>query len=318
MPTDPRSLPSTSKDRSRRRLPFFVLLIVTLTAACGGRAPSPAASASVSADPGRFARSGLVFDHPAAWHAYRPDGHGGAGSVVLGYITSFDLTTHCGAVPLPECLGPSFAPPAGTAGVIIEEVGRLWTDEPEAATSTVGGLPARAVPPVPPPGQDEWRQTWEFARPLSVESGYRLTGWAREPNVDTARAAFEALVASVRFEPPLRPLPEGSEEAKQALQRALTAATSRNEAYACLPANGGSASATLETDPLGAPLRAPVTVTCAITIEATRFELWEVSVMFEWDARSEHRAGQWRETWWLSPAGETVATRIGGDPFPGS
>jgi hypothetical protein len=205
--------------------------------------PSATSMAPTSA-PARFQEAGLVFDYPASWHVYHYDMFSSF-STLVAYLATVPVRDPCTRTVTSEstsisCNAISYALEPDTLVVRLESWGFpgfniLDADPGGGARTTVGGLPAiRAVEDRAFAGTIR-TITWTLARPGSVDNSYKITAELRGPDLDRLEAQVDAMVASLRYDPPVVPLPAGpaGEAAmREAVARTLASLTTNTRATA--------------------------------------------------------------------------------------
>ena len=265
-----------------------------------------------------FDRDGLAFDYPAAWTATTSGQN-------MHYVTVLDfIGTGSGlATCVPVTPGPSDQFISGTncganvtvgAGQVVVELMRQDGPprpgpinpsdpsglDPTSKYVTVGGLPAIFT---------DGRLTdspvtldWTLSFPGELTSRYQIHVEMKAPGLDEMRAQVEALVASVKYDPPVPVL--NAADGPRIAAVGLAKATANDQSFACFPKEPGtSVTATISQFPMYSPLRRSLPVTCTTQIVPTAIGLWKMSLTESWTAASDRSAGSLTTTLWLAPDG---------------
>jgi len=280
--------------------------------------------------PARFQEAGLVFDYPASWHVYHYDMFSSF-STLVAYLATVPVRDPCTRTVTSEstsisCNASSYALEPDTLVVRLESWGFpgfniLDADPGGGARTTVGGLPAiRAVEDRAFAGTIR-TITWTLARPGSVDNSYKITAELRGPDLDRLEAQVDAMVASLRYDPPVVPLPAGpaGEAAmREAVARTLASLTTEYAGYGVFPTEPGtSRPCTVTQEPQGPELLRALDATCSTQVETTPLQLWKMTLTISWPATDAHAAGAQVRTIWLAPDGSVVGGSASGDPLPG-
>jgi hypothetical protein len=205
--------------------------------------------------------------------------------------------------------------------------------------TTVGGLPAwfmrnagSGIPELPAPNgnglmtesvttdsgavaDDATVLVWELpgngtpAAAFNVTTPFRIVAAIRGPNSAAGEAEVQALVASIKYDPAVVPLP-ADPSARSALgQTALTSAidllgASLPAGSDCFPRQAGSKTATIKVAPNGPKLSKPLPVVCAVAIEPNAMEMWTVTITVTWTAAADRSAGMWTWTGFVNNKGQ--------------
>jgi hypothetical protein len=259
---------------------------------------------------------GLAFAYPASWSA-KPD---------VGVTSNVVLWTGRGLV---DCTAPTpgavqCGPRPVDPGQVIVEVSKYFAGaplaiidptDPSALTPgekyvTVGGLPA-VLQDVSPDSNSRTTLDWQLSVPGQLYYRYSIHAEFKNPGVDQMRAQVEALVASVRYDPPAPVL--GSANGPPFAARWLDQTRTSDPAFACFPdVPGQIATATVTRMPF-AQLVKPLPVTCGTAVEPVPIGLWRIVLTESWTADSDRTAGTLTTTVWLNPDG-TENTSAQPDP----
>jgi len=284
--------------------------------AAGSTSPAPAA-------PGlrTFDEDGLVFAYPVAWREF----HHPYFSTMSNSIA--DLAT----VDVPEPCATSRVS-GGTQltcsdrfhlvpdSLVLHVMGNgnpafdILRNHPADATPlAIGGLPAyveQTAPLDPAVGADA-SLTWTLSRPGFVDNFYTLTALMRGPHLAPIEAQLQALVASVRYDPPVVPLPVASGAPEAALAKALATLVKDSPTWACFPAHVGAAQMDISGFPSGPTFAVPHHALCTTEIEPTALQLWRATFTIQL-AESDPAAGShWVIQVWLQPDGTPGETTAG-------
>jgi hypothetical protein len=189
----------------------------------------------------------------------------------------------------------------------------------DARPTTVGGLPAFESLPHLADGILEL--TWTIAVPRAPLQHGSITAYIGTPDVGGGAIA-RAIVASLRFDPPLERL----DRSPTGLERAIVGAVAQLEwaregapEYECFPDRPGAVgSATFTREPSGPNLLMPLDVACSWTIEPSPLEVWRVTRTIAWAETEDHPAGRRTEVLWIAPDGTDLGGALGaGDEYPG-
>jgi hypothetical protein len=274
-------------------------------------------------------RDGLAFDYPAAWTA-TTSGQNMRYVTVLEYVGTGSGLATC----VPVAPGPSDQFISGTncsdtvkvgPGQVVVELmqqdgpprpGPINPSDPSGLDPTskyvtVGGLPAIF---------SEGRSTdspvtldWTLSVPGELMSRYRIHVEMKAPGVDEMRAQVEALVASVKYVPPVPVL--NPADGPRIAAVGLTRAAANDQSFACFPKEPGtSVEATISQFPMYSQLRRSLPVTCTTQIAPNAIGLWKMSLTESWTAASDRSAGSLTTTLWLAPDG-TPGQQDGGSPI---
>ena len=164
-------------------------------------------------------------------------------------------------------------------------------------------------------------ETLEVSSPVALNNWYEIEILYREPGGATARAAIEALFASVRIGPD--PLPSINPAAGPevlgrflgVLRRETEQSEDAGSFYDCFPASPGLIQlGRVSAGPNGITTAPAVDVSCTTSIRPAGPRFWVAALRMAWVGSSERPAGQYTETYWLSPDGEVANIEREGDP----
>lgn len=308
----------------------------------GGRSGEPTPSASptgslaasfLPAEPlAHFDRDGLAFDYPASWHA-TVSGLNMHYITILDYIgTGSGLATCSAITPGPsdkflsgmEC-GSNISVGPGQVVVTLSRSdgpprpGPIDPIDPSGISVgekyvTVGGLPAIFSDTTAQSLPSTQVLNWTLSVPGQLISRYLIAAEIKGPGADALRAQVDALVATIRYDPPVRVLnpADGPQIAEIGVARVKSL---WGPEYACFPSvPGASATATITQFPASSTLRKPLPVTCTMAIEPVVIGLWKMTLTESWTAASDRSAGSLTTIAWLDPDGTPGASESGPRP----
>ena len=322
----------TSRHRVSRnlRLAFagaFALAIAAALVPLGLRwtaAPATAPATGLT----HFDRDGLAFDYPASWKT-SVSGFNMHYVTILDFLGTGSGTANCKTTtPGPgdqftesqEC-GADLTVGPGQVVVTLSSSdgpprsGPIDPNDPNGIGPggtyvTVGGLPAVFD------GQSQSVSadvalSWTLSVPGQLMSRYVVQADIKGPGVDQMRAQVEALVASIRYSPPVPVLDPADGPRIAAI--GLAQIKSWGPEYACFPSQTGeTATATITQFPGYSSLQRPLPVTCETAIEPEAIGLWKMTLTESWTAASDRSTGSLATTVWLDPDGTPGMTQGGG------
>jgi hypothetical protein len=266
----------------------------------------------------------LEVDYPASWEYHEFRGATSSFFRVLGYLTTgrFDPDAICTRTSNSITCYPS-GHPVEPGGVVVKfEHWGMPTNgisaEPGETQATVGGMPAYVSEARV---GDTLTLTWRVRMPGAPNNWYEIEGKMREPGTDESRRKFEAMIASLRFDPAPTILPTSGSEfdrrASEAAGEALNSLRTYDSAgYSCFPSEPDVArTAEVEVVPQNRRLSQPLEVTCTTLVEAD-VDLWRVRFVMEWSATDDHGAGRQETEVWVIASGEAGGTQLSGDDPP--
>lgn len=281
---------------------------------------SPAPAGSLA----HFDQDGLAFDYPASWKT-------SVSGLNMHYITILDflgtgsgLATCTAITPGPsdkfisseEC-GASLTVDAGQVMVELSSQdgpphpGPIDPSDLKALAAgqkyvTVGGLPAIF--------EDSGATLdWTLSVPGQLISEYYIHAEIKGPGDEQMRAQVEALVASIRYDPPV-PVLDPSDGPRIAAI-GLAKARANDPSFDCFPSvPGATATATILQFPMYSAMHKPLPVTCTTAIEPVAIGLWKMTLTESWTAASDRSAGSLTTTIWLAADGTPGETE--GGPAP--
>lgn len=283
--------------------------------------PSPAPAATGLA---KFHEGGLIFDYPAAWREFHYE-ELSTKSQLIAYLGTVDVVAPCltsGAAggTQTECRDRYRLVPESLVVTIRSNGSPMFDilDRPPGVTPmTVGGLPGYsqvASPALDDPTGAERIVTMTIAMPGSVDNYYTITAAMRGPDLDPLQASVEAMIASLRYDPPVVPLPSGSAAAAAAAATALAALGRDSPTWACFTPSG-SHQMIIGSLPMGPELAHQQLATCTTSIEATPLQLWRMKLTLRLpEPDPQAGSGQAFEVW-VNPDG-TPGETSGGPLVP--
>jgi hypothetical protein len=282
----------------------------------------PHSASSTAAPAGalaHFDRDGLAFDYPASWTA-------SVSGQNMHYVTILDyLGTGSGLAKCTDITpGPGDQFLGGTecgsdltvgAGEVVVELSRqdgpprgpIDPTDPTALSSgdkyvTVAGLPAISRLGGPRTADADLVLDWDLSVPGQLMSQYMVHAEIKNPGADQMRTQVEALVASIRYSPPVAVLnpADGPRIAAIGMAQVRTF----DVAYGCFPnVPGATATAIVTQFPGYSALSKALPVTCSIAIEPYILGLWKMTLTESWTVASDRSAGSLTTTIWLAPDG---------------
>ncbi len=311
-------------------------LVAVVALACGSSGPgSPGPGSSARSAPpvgstggagaaglATFAEGGLAFEYPAGWRVFHHQELSTASSLIAE-LSTVDVPEPCSTTPVQgggtqvSCSARYRLQP-DTLVVRVSANGwpsfNILDPLPAAARPlVVGGLPAYVEVglPVDPATGADTVVTWTLARPGSVDNYYTISAALRGPDIATMRAQLDALVASLRFDPPATLLPAGQEAAATAAGHALAILASGDPSWRCFPTRPGTAALTVTALPMGPALSAAQVATCTMAVEATPLQLWKMTLTMALQHADANAGPGQRFTVWVGPDGTPGETSGG-------
>jgi hypothetical protein len=283
-------------------------------------------------DAGTFA-----LDFPADWHGY--DATGRFEGPSLAVLSSVPIPCGSGDAIDITCVYERPLEP-GEARVVVgvlpyrsgSVLDRLDIEDGTTTRLSIGGMPAILDERDETPDDfylADDTATWSIGTPESLARAVQLDFHAREPEVGVARAAADAIAASLRFTPPPTPLPDDPVAAVTAARAALDAvAAVFRQGFVragqpddlitymdCLPAAPGEDRVIgIDYGP-GGDLGWSVLTQCRWTVVADeRGPFWRIDTVYEWTVGEDF--GRYRESLWIDAAGLVVGRTSSGDAPP--
>jgi len=128
------------------------------------------------------------------------------------------------------------------------------------------------------------------------------------------RAELTALVSSLRYDPPAKPLPSGAAAMAAVEAEALAALVKQSPVFECFSLTGPK-TMLIDAMPYGPPLAHPQVATCTVTIEASPLQMWRMALSIRLP-KSDPYVGTGETTvQWINPDGSLGAS-IGGPLAP--
>ena len=291
--------------------------VALVMAACAGPTPPSDTSSGLAT----FHEDGLVFDYPAAWRPFRYEMVSSFSNLIV-YLATVDVPDPCTRTANSIACDQTFR--LAPNSIVVSVSGRgfpgfniLDGPPPGATALIVGGLPAYVTQLAPAnmaPGADTTVQ-WTIARPGSVDNSYEIRADIKGPDVADQVHQVEALVSSLRFDPPVVPLETTEAAAERAATQALATMTATDPAWACFPGKPGARQMRVTSFPQGPVLAEPQVATCSTRIDPTRLQLWRLTLT-ERLPKADPEAGQALQiVLWVSPDG-TPGLQTSGSPEP--
>ena len=285
------------------------LAALALVVACGVAPTSPPASGTTTFDEG-----GLAFEYPAAWQEFHYDVQSSFSSVIA-YLATVNVPEPCATTVASDSTGVDCADRFTlSADTLVADVvsyafpGFDITQIPSDATAlTIAGRPGYVETTgsdAAVPGVDR-TVTWTIARPGFIDNVYMIEAQMRGPDLDRLQGQLDALIASVRYDPPATPLPSGSDAATAAVAQALAFELQNDPSWACFPTSG-TRQLLVSSLPDGTDLATPQLATCSTLITTTPLQLWRVDLTLQLP-HADPQAGH----------GQTLTLWLGADGYVG-
>jgi hypothetical protein len=338
----------TAEPGARRRAPAWPLALVGAIVVAvvgwqlaGSAGPAPSSSATIAPVPSAesrpsatsgqlatFTSEGISFDYPANWRFVHPAFPIGTLGSTIGLLGTVDLSA-CAQSPADyNCASAAQMKPGDVLVSVTMSVGVgsiLDLAPPGGFTEFIDGMPAvqGLIGPNPPNGADE-RRTWQVGIPGRLDAWYIVSGLFRGPGVDRLPDQVDALVRSIRFDPPPLPMPTDGASIDALVAKAIDALdrewrTSVDSSYyACFPRHVGTSVPTVIADGPGGPLVRPIRVTCTVSMQAEPVGLFLMTLAASWEAGPGYAAGTYSDVVNVTPDGTYAGGRFGGSFFPGT
>lgn len=269
----------------------------------------------------RFDEGGLAFDYPTEWrvHHYQMDS---SFSHLIAYLGTVDvpapcITTYRGDSTEIACADRYTLSPDSLVAAVSSNGFPTFTirNVPAGATTlVVDGLPAYLEQEPAGKVNETETLTWTLALPESVDNYYTIRASIRGPHLARFEGELQALVGSLRYDPPVVPLPSASGAAEAAAAKALGIFAKDSPTWACFPAPGQTRHVEISALTSGPTLAQPQVATCTTTIEATALQLWRMTLTLRLPEVDPLAGGGELLTVWINPDG-TPGTTEGG-PLP--
>jgi hypothetical protein len=282
--------------------------------------PGPPAADNVSDGLATFREGGLVFSYPAAWRIFHHAATSSFSSSIADLAT-IDVPEPCAtthdAVGTTIACADRFRLGPDTIVVHVTANGfpgfNILQKPPGAAALNVDDLPAyleSGRPDDPAVGADQ-SLLWTLSRPASVDNFFRIQALVRGPNLGVLTGQLRALIASIRYDPPVSRLPTTTGEGDTAIGKALDTLAGSSAAWRCFPAHIGSAVGMISEFPGGPALAVPHRATCRTDVEPTDLELWRATFAVALDDPDPLVGGQFAAQVWIAPDGTPGAMTSG-------
>jgi hypothetical protein len=301
-------------------------LAVLILVGCGADAPSGSVDGQDQVGLVQRQVEDVVVWHPREWAWFGIEDAPMKGFTVLGYLATIPIDTESMCTRTAnsvECNFARYQLAPGTLAIRIISGGRLgggpvWDDKVPAGMQRVviGGMPGLFDEQ---PGDGTRVLHWSIARPNAMWNTYELFAELRPPNEAQMRAQIEAMLASLEFVPEVQVLPAEPEAARDAARlgmAALRADPTDGPAYACMPGEPGARQGITNRLPMTTFGGAALPVKCTLRIEATRWQMWRMTLTWAWTEANNRAAGEYEVIHWLHGDGSLGAVQAGGDdPF---
>ncbi len=293
-------------------------------------------SAGISGPLTHYAVGWLSFDYPSSWKS-----RVNVIPWVLGLWTGSD-PADC-LTPTPQPTGPdSHCGRQGPLlpGTLYVTVGDYTAQPPEPPIDstqpsalpsggqylTVAGMPAILVSAAT---ATEQTLDWTVSEPKKSHTRLRIHAEFNDPGADEMRTEIMAMVASVRFANPVKPLDLSLGNHIAIEWMIEVRATPGLDCFSTAPGEV----TTVAKNPEGRPLTKPLPVSCKMTMEpVTSVGLWKLSLTESWTSDVDRTAGSYTLVFWLDPdaegygysgawlvggsASDGKGPDVSGDPFP--
>ena len=281
--------------------------------------PGPPAS-SPAGDLRTFDEDGITFAYPAAWREFHYSVTSSF-SNVIAYLATVDVPEPCTTTVDPSfttiACADRFVLTPGSLVVTITSNGTpmfdMTTSRPAGSTALiVDGLPAY-LETVPTPSAD-LSLRWTLSLPGSVDNFYTIDAQLRGPALVDMRAQLDALITSLRYDPPAKSLPSGAAPMAAAEAKALATLVKDSPVWGCFSPSGPKMML-IDSMPDGPPLAHPQVATCTLTIEASPLQMWRMALSIRLP-KPDPNVGTGETTiQWINPDGSLGAS-IGGPLAP--
>ncbi|HEX5823824.1 MAG TPA: hypothetical protein VFY18_05115 [Candidatus Limnocylindrales bacterium] len=288
-----------------------------LVAACGGPTPRSDASPSLAT----FHERGLVFAYPAPWRSFRYQVVSSFSNAIV-YLATVDVPDPCTRTANSVACGQHFRLEPNSIVVSINGVGfpgfNILEGQPPGSTGlVVGGLPAyvERLPSEEAAAGADLSMRWTIARPGSVDNFFTIQADIRGPDVAGRLNQVETLVAGLQFDPPLVPLDTSDAGAERAATKALAVMSATDPSWACFPGKPGMRTVLVTAMASGPVLATPQIATCSTRMEATRLQLWRLTLTERLPEADPQAGTAIQIVLWVSPDG-TPGQMTSGSPEP--
>ena len=296
-----------------------ILAVVALAACAGSSSTASVAGTPTPAGLAPFHENGLVFEYPAEWRVFHYS-EVSSFSNLIAYLATVDVPDPCTTSANETTCSNRYRLDPNTLVVTVRSNGNPTFDmlqgrPPGAQAMMIGGLPAWVEPesaPVLGVGADVGI-VWTLSMPGSVDNFYTITADIRGPDIDRLRGEVDALVASIRYDPPVVPLSTDGGAAALAASKALATLAKDDPVWACFPPVGGTRQLLITALVMGPDLASPQLATCSTTIEATPLQLWRMTLTLRLPRPDPEGGSGQTIVVWVDAAGtpgETTASQI--------
>jgi hypothetical protein len=335
--------PATSRRAPRRfllaisGLTAALLLAAVVSAVVKPNMASESPSAGSSAPPTHYAIGWISFDYPSSWKS-RVD----VLSSVVAFWTGAEPAYCVTATPQPT--GPDSH--CGRQGPLLP--GTLYVTAGPYTSSPIDRTDLAALPPggqyvtvagvqatlVSGATATEQTLDWSISEPKEPRTRLQIHAEFADPGAAEMRTEIMALVASLKFHNPVKPLDlsQGNDIAGRWMSSMHT--LSGLECFSTTPGEVATGMVTdfpwsdgvLQKNELQVTrLSKPLPVSCRMTVEpATSVGLWKVTLTEWWTADVDRTAGSYTLVFWIDPdaSGDAFSEGVGwgpdvsGGPFP--
>lgn len=281
--------------------------------------PGPPSS-SPAGDLTTFDENGITFAYPAAWREFHYSVTSSFSSVIA-YLATVNVPEPCVTTVDPsfttiDC-ADRFVLTPGSLVVTVSSNGTptfdITTTRPAGATAlTVDGLPAYRET-VSTDSADVGLR-WTISRPGSVDNFYSVDAQMRGPGLIEMQAQLDALIASLRYDPPVTPLPSGAAPMAAAEAEALAALVKDSPVWGCFGTRGPK-TMLIDSMPDGPPLAQAQVATCTVTIEGSPLQMWRMALSIRLPKPDPNVGAGETTIQWINPDGSLGAS-IGGPLAP--
>lgn len=124
------------------------------------------------------------------------------------------------------------------------------------------------------------------------------------------RSELDSMITSLRYDPPVVPLPTGCAAAARAATSALASLVRDSSVWTCFSLSG-SRQMLIDSMPDGPPLAQPQLATCTMKIEATPLRLWRMTLSLRLEKPDPNVGAGETFIVWVNPDGTLGATSGG-------
>ena len=302
------------------RASALAVAVAALAGCATGGGPSSATTPpgpAATTDPVTFREEGLIFDYQGAWHVVH-DQMDSSFSHLIAYLATVDVPEPCVTTQLSGstqiACGDRYVLTPDSLVVTVSSNGRpgfeILNRPANATPLVVDGLPAYLERSPATTGGDTETLTWTLARPGTVDNFYTIRATLRGPDLAPVEAELQALIASLRYDPPVVPLPSGAGAAPAAAASALAVLSKDAPAWACL-VTMGTKQLVIDSLPMGPALAHPQLATCTSAIEATPLQLWRMTLAMHLSEPDANAGSGETFVVWVNPDGTPGLTSGG-------